>query len=719
MSESKAENVHQLSLAISFENRSIQATVDLNSSYSSLLKYICGQLFKLPSPDNFALRVGETEELVTEENYRRRLRVAKSLKVVSAPTVEARELFEKLGTTEEKSLKLAVFSIQKNLKDVEFVDEFLLLGGLNSLTKIIGSSNGNVLAYALNSLLSIMQHEYGWENIQPEFVQTLVNIIVEQNLVNICRPATSILIKLVCADSTAKSAVQCYGFNFVYSAILDAPNFFNVLVHRLSAADYLLQKNSLTLMNGLLDHVTDAHRFDLLDKLEELRVKKAVMSMMQSNSDGEILKHLLEFQRLIIRDLNRKKRSNPLNYPKQKEMLEFIWTAASIPGSMSPDWFMIGFDTETPIKELQRVGLLGFLCMHSFVDRNRDFYAKSILEQVSRQPERRCPFAKVCFEVIELLCDYWDINVGYTTNTVVQPLLLAFDSVHDITVKAFFRMWTEMKATITDFAKVSALVRSQIFFTLRDEPKIYLYQFEQSMLEVPYHVVRERQLKELEQEDDLLSKLAVRNLRERLYKESYQFVKEQRISCLSNGAWFNSAPVKTKGKPTYRFYKLSPNRKYLHYAEFSDILPNKLSLEQLPEKVDLSLVTSIVTGSAASSLNRKPASSLTNPTSGVSGIYNFSLMYGPDITLAEFYTPIETLFSEWTDGLNMLFDKNIANKDTAELIQSLTELELKVHLLDITAEQVELPSYCEIPELPSNFDFYYRDASNEGGSIMN
>ncbi|KAK9708298.1 hypothetical protein K7432_009716 [Basidiobolus ranarum] len=101
----------------------------------------------------------------------------------------------------------------------------------------------------------------------------------------------------------------------------------------------------------------------------------------------------------------------------------------------------------------------------------------------------------------------------------------------------------------------------------------------------------------------------------------------------------------------------------------------------------------------------------------MSNVHNFSLMYGPDITLTEYYTPVETQFSEWTDGFNMFFDKNIANKDTAELVQSLTEIELKVHLLDISAEQIELPTYCEVPELPSNtlsnFNFYYLDQSND------
>lgn len=64
-------------------------------------------------------------------------------------------------------------------------------------------------------------------------------------------------------------------------------------------------------------------------------------------------------------------------------------------------------------------------------------------------------------------------------------------------------------------------------------------------------------MKELEQEDDLLSKIPVRwvllkfvsslslnfttmssNLRAKIFKESYEFVRQQRIQCLLQGAWF-------------------------------------------------------------------------------------------------------------------------------------------------------------------------------------
>jgi engulfment and cell motility protein 1 len=67
-----------------------------------------------------------------------------------------------------------------------------------------------------------------------------------------------------------------------------------------------------------------------------------------------------------------------------------------------------------------------------------------------------------------------------------------------------------MEASVDDFPKVSALVRSQLKFALRDEATKQLYEFEKDMLEVEYKVIRDRQLKELELGDDLLSKTPVR-----------------------------------------------------------------------------------------------------------------------------------------------------------------------------------------------------------------
>ena len=79
-----------------------------------------------------------------------------------------------------------------------------------------------------------------------------------------------------------------------------------------------------------------------------------------------------------------------------------------------------------------------------------------------------------------------------TTSTSFQPLLLAFEKIHYITVKAFFRLLNEMEASVDDFPKVSALVRSQLKFALRDEVTNQLYEFEKDLLEVEYKAIKDR-----------------------------------------------------------------------------------------------------------------------------------------------------------------------------------------------------------------------------------
>ena len=137
---------------------------------------------------------------------------------------------------------------------------------------------------------------------------------------------------------------------------------------------------------------------------------------------------------------------------------------------------------------------------------------------------------------------------------------------------------------MNDFPRVVALTRSQYVFScisavnladcgrnrlkvaLRDENTRAWHEVENDFLESEYRAVRDRQMKELEMEDDLLNKVPVRwvltnsainttrdangklyssrNLRKKIYKESYEFVKQQRIQCLLQGAWFvNAIPV--------------------------------------------------------------------------------------------------------------------------------------------------------------------------------
>lgn len=88
-----------------------------------------------------------------------------------------------------------------------------------------------------------------------------------------------------------------------------------------------------------------------------------------------------------------------------------------------------------------------------------------------------------------------------------------------------------------------------------------------------------------------------RQVRDELNHEALQFVKEQRIRCLLQGAWFpqtmnygsDSGPITSKTlnrtvPSSWRFVRLSHNRRFLHYADFDEMLATEPRLDALQEK---------------------------------------------------------------------------------------------------------------------------------------
>ena len=88
-----------------------------------------------------------------------------------------------------------------------------------------------------------------------------------------------------------------------------------------------------------------------------------------------------------------------------------------------------------------------------------------------------------------------------------------------------------------------------------------------------------------------------RQVREELKHEALQFVKEQRIRCLLRGAWFpdtlgykqenglvTKQDLKRSVPSSWRYVRLSHNRRYLHYADFEVQGNYEPGLDMLPEK---------------------------------------------------------------------------------------------------------------------------------------
>ncbi|KAF8159524.1 ELMO/CED-12 family-domain-containing protein [Crassisporium funariophilum] len=721
----------------------VRARIDPTLTVDDVVKQLCINLKIKEPPSHFALR-DETDELVTNDNLRKKIKNKVNLKLVNAPAREARETAEKLRNRNDKNVKLTLFSLQKFIREEQFARVFLTHDGLSELVDVIFKSTGNTLAYALTANQNLMELEYGWDGLTDAFILRVVQILSSpQSLINVCRPATAILKKLVEADpisapgpqlpsssrnppSAPPGSVYRYGFQIVFEQMRKEPGLLETVVNRLGSADTAMAQYSMMLINSLLSHASDARWEEFICELERLNVRKAVVRLMSLHTIEDLTSCILDFQANIIRVTYRKKTT--LVDPELEEVhaaaLKSIWACSKLAEEIDSSgqilkWRKLGFETEDIVQEFSEVGVLGLECLKKFVESDPDF-SKVILEQLSKPEDRRCPIAKASNEVVELLSEHWAIFApGYSTSTTFQPFFLDFHKVHCLATHFFIRMWSESGAASGDFTRVVALVRSQIKVALRGENVRPWHEVEHDFMECEYRAVRDRQMKELELEDDLLSKVPVRNLRAKLYKESFEFVRQQRIQCLLQGAWFvNALPQSSPREATrrssrpWRFMRLDTGMKYLHYVDSAIKFPVRNGLEDLPERIDISMISEIATGTCAPPPNVLRDQNDLPPTNPqVPSPLSFSLLSAHEGSLADQIAPDQSRWADWTDGLNMLRRDggHVSSKETAGFVQALTEIGLKIKLLDLSGEMVEIPSGLVAGPPPMNNDFFFSE----------
>ncbi|KAH7101549.1 ELMO/CED-12 family-domain-containing protein [Auriculariales sp. MPI-PUGE-AT-0066] len=710
------------------EGQQIRAKIDHTLSVNHVIRTLCANLNMPDAYSQYALR---------DEN-----------------DVLAAEIYEKMR--DEKTQRLALFSLAKFMRDDEFINHFIAIGGLRDLIYIIEHSAGNILAYSLTAMQNLMDKDYGWEDLGSTFIFRVVTILATpSSLINVCRPASAILRRLVEADPrsapgpatgssksrpTNQRTVFRYGFDRVYSEMQKAPSMLEVVVSRLGSGDNLMKLNSMMLVNSLLSHVTEARWEQLTGALERLNIRKTVLSLMPSSLEDHLTSSILDFQGNLIRVAYRRKTTpvDPLGNPGHTAALTFIWEVSRLQEEVAvvhtPNgagrgtrhvfkWRRIGFQTEDLRAEFDRVGVLGLDSLKHFVDDDPDYFANVVLEQVNRPPERRCPVARASNEVVEVLCDHWSIfGLSYSTSTQFQPFFLNFAKVHIMALRFFLRMWSESQSTVNDFQRVVMLLRSQVKLALRTEADRPWHEVERDFHESNYRAVRDRQMKELEKDDEVVAKPPVRNLREKLYKESYQFVKQQRIQCLVQGAWFiNGIPVNTSvprealkrpARP-WRFMRLDNSQKYLHYIDSAVKFSVKNGLEDLPDRIEIAQIGEVQVGTcfAPPTLTRD---SVDLPPAVIprAAETSFSIISTREEPIADQIALDHSTWADWTDGLNMLRGGggHLATQETAAFVNALTEIGLKVKLLSLSGEKVDIPSALDPGFPPPTCDFFFADA---------
>ncbi|WWC63902.1 uncharacterized protein I303_106507 [Kwoniella dejecticola CBS 10117] len=792
---------------VTYKGRRIPARIDPEARVAYIVEIMSTSFATKEHHITLCLR-DEADTLVTQNNLPSKVYNHDILKLVPSPATEALVVVTSLKASARRGsladsnldlptsadgipLKLALFNLQKYIKEEDFAVEFMLKGGMKMLVRLLerneGGLSGNSLAYALQGIRGILEFESGWGDLSDQFIDRILYLVITASQPNILRPATAIIRKLVISspqlnskdnnlaglkmpvtpygqikkDRKGKSKevtqVNQYGFDRVYNrikyvigddgrygnghgnehrGISGVELFFKVVVKRLEGTgDLELVAQSLGLLNSCLrsGHQENSKQYpELVAVLEHLNIKRYVSRLMPTSSNNVVEPQILNFQARygVILQNTRLRPIRPGSNPAQEKMLRELWEYGKLgqqeqpsPGQMrktgmartAAGWKRVGLcqDGEEEagfLMELEMfrdVGELGLECLHYFATHEENFY-NLIMEQQAKPAERRCPIGKASSECVKILCEHYKISqAGHHSPANFQLFLLNFSKLHQLVLRFFLRMWHESASQTPDFPKVSFLVRSQIRLSLSDEGNKSWLDLERDFLDTEYRTIRDRQMELLEKEDGMMSRHAVRELRDKLGREGYEVLSEQRIGCMLQGGWFNSAmviipgvfpSVKPNAQKPLRFLRLSPNRKIIAWDEFSHRIDNP-PFESLRERIEIANINSVrpQTGCAVNSRSPNLVSKL-----------SFSIIGEGESSLLDLDAIHAAQMAEWTDGIRVLRGEGgMSSKESADYIHILAELALKVRLLDITGDGVEIPEKLTFGTAPRSVDFVF------------
>ena len=182
-----------------------------------------------------------------------------------------------------------------------------------------------------------------------------------------------------------------------------------------------------------------------------------------------------------------------------------------------------------------------------------------VLEQLAKPNHLRCPIAKTSVAVTSLLYDQFSLSAAVDTPSPLtpqpdttldpdecfQPLYLQWLRIHSAAVKSFLRLWRDTGAEgPDDFPKIVELTRVLITKVVKHGTRdLEIYDIEKDMeTQVgDWKRLRREQMdaRELEQQEAWGEPLKL--LTERLQREAEEFIREQRVSCLLQGEWFDNS----------------------------------------------------------------------------------------------------------------------------------------------------------------------------------
>lgn len=627
-----------------------------------------------------------------------------------------------------------------------------------------------------------------------------MQLVVGQPLINILRGAMAILAATVSHPHGDEQDAGTFGFKALKPIIDEHPQFLEMLVARLSSADHALCVAALQLINALM---RDAMVIDLegewphfIQNLKHLGAISAVHNLMQITALQDMAHPLLDFQTLI-KIMLRKWRQVEVDLEKQdhRRSLRAIYLAAnpdkrdkkehdaqdSAKKKDLEKWRKLGFQTESPAGDFEHVGYLGLIDLQDFARKDEESFQNLQLEQLTKDPDERCPVARASLAVTCVLYDHFEIDEADTEDQqqyvaleshsnfgrLFKPLLLQWSRLHTAALKAFIRLWSTAGARTEDFTKIENLVRVLVEQVVGFAPRTKeTSRVEEEMASHwPLSRLRELQMELMELTHEEAWGRHLRQVKDELHHESLQFMKEQRVRCLLEGSWFPK-PSHSEHEELaddgdglhlpWRFARLSHNRRFLHYDNFSSKKRSgdEPSLDSLHHRLDLSMVSSVVSNRPSSTPRSSTSTVRLSPQvdTGIESeangdrLSNASIVIhghipassaglqenghvksskhsrkqstgtGEEVALLTLHPTSHRLASEWLDGLLLLLGQTPITAETNKLVDFIAKYGLRIRLLNVRFEEVMGSldgdrAYGKQVEMPSregvDDEFYY------------
>lgn len=625
-----------------------------------------------------------------------------------------------------------------------------------------------------------------------------MELVVCQPLVNILRGAMAILVAVVSrpyneAEDKGKSPDigngerPLGGFAALKPALNSYPQFLEMLVSRLSSADHALCANALQLINSLMrDAITNDIETEwpkFIKRIQDLGVIKAVYVLMKGSALQDLSHPLLEFQSLT-KILLRRWRDVPvdLQKPEHRRTIKAIHLSSNpekhpeiTNGEEEPrkhhprKWRRLGFTTEQPEADFDMMGFLGMMDLSDYVRKNQEEFQHYLLEQSLAPEGDRAPIAQASLLMTRVLYEHFEVDrneeddaknflamESRTTNMekVFKPLLLHWSRLHVAGLYAFLRLWKAAGAKTTDFNKIADLIRILVESVVGSADRgRSIEEVEKEMAAVELKGLRQLQMELMELSFEDVWGHHLQGTREELQGEATSFMSEQRIRCMLQGQWFpteheysgqeNGGPVHDDDlharSTYYRYIRLAEDRRFLHWGDFEQREEPWPTVDQLPEKVDTNIISSVTSGmtDAAStreaitnqgSINRVVIqgylpgsrggpSGHTRNVSKASKTSRGSSGKGDKETVLLTFQPIDqNTASEWVDGLLFLLRQQPITANTNKYISLLADMALKTRLLNLRYNEqdgmIGGMHGTEMPQIPSreglDEDYYYQ-----------